>query len=87
MIRIQRIWPACVSFLLAAACWLAGAAQALAAEPPKKDEGSINDYMLSYLVVILGIILGLLVVAKASNRRDRDRPAGYVEKKIMGDDE
>jgi hypothetical protein len=86
MNRIQRIWPACLSFFLATAFWLATAAQALAAEPPKKDEGNMNDYMLSYLVVILGIILGLLIVAKTSSRRDRDRPAGYVEKKIMGDD-
>ena len=42
--------------------------------------------MLSYLIVILGIMLGLLVVARASNRRDRERPAGYVEKNLMGDD-
>ena len=41
--------------------------------------------MLSYLVVILAIVLGMLVVAKASNRRDRERPAGYVEKNIMAD--
>ena len=40
----------------------------------------MTDYMLSYLVVILGIVLGLLVVAKTSSRRDRERPAGYVEK-------
>ena len=46
----------------------------------------MSDYMLSYLVVILGIVLGLLVVAKASNRRDRERPAGYVEKNIMADE-
>ena len=54
--------------------------------PAKKEEGSLNDYVLSYLLVILGVVLGLLVVAKASSRRDRDRPAGYVEKNILGDD-
>jgi hypothetical protein len=42
--------------------------------------------MLSYLVVVLAIVLGLLVVAKTSSRRDRDRPAGYVEKNIMAED-
>jgi presenilin-like A22 family membrane protease len=76
-----------LSFFSATAVWLVVATQALAAElPVKKPEGSMNDYMLSYLVVILGVVLGLLVVAKTSNRRDRDRPAGYVEKNIMGDE-
>ena len=42
------------------------------------------DYMLSYLVVILGIVLGLLVVAKASNRRDRERPAGIRREEPHG---
>ena len=70
------------------AVWLVAAACAVAAEPPapKPPEGGMTDYMLSYLVVILGIVLGLLVVAKASNRRDRVRPAGYVEKNLMADD-
>jgi hypothetical protein len=42
--------------------------------------------MLSYLVVILGIVLGLMVVAKGSSRRDRERPAGYVERNLAADE-
>jgi len=84
MNRTLRIF---VSFLWATAVWLAATTQALAADaPPKAEEGSLTDYTLSYMVVIMGIVLGLLVVAKASSRRDRDRSAGYVEKNIMADE-
>jgi hypothetical protein len=67
------------------AVWFA-ALQAQAADSGgKADEGSM-DYMLSYLIVILGIALGILVVAKSSMRRERERPTGYVEKKIIDDE-
>ena len=90
MNRTLRILQTFVFFLSVTAVWLVTAAQSLAKDIPgpetKPAEGGMSDYMLSYLVVILGIVLGLLVVAKASNRRDRERPAGYVEKNIMGDE-
>jgi len=90
MNRILRILQAVASFLLVSAAWLIATAQALAAAPPPiNKEGGGDDfegaYLLAYMVVVLGIVLGMLVVAKTSNRRDRDRPAGYVEKNIMDD--
>ena len=88
MHRTLRILRSCVSFLAAVAVCLAAATQSLAqqaAETPKPAEGSMTEYMYSYIVVILGIVLGLLVVAKTSNRRDRERPAGYVEKNILAE--
>ena len=83
-----RILKSAVPFLSAMAVWFAATTHALAAETPAAapPEGGLSDYMLSYLVVILGIVLGLLVIAKPSNRRDRERPAGYVEKHVMGDE-
>ena len=87
MNRTLRIWQTFVSFLSAFVVWLIVTTQALAADtPPKPEEGSLTDYTLSYLVVIMGIELGLLVVAKASSRRDRDRTAGYIEKNILADE-
>ena len=87
MNRMLRLLQTFVFSLSALAIWLVAAAQAQGPDPaaPKPAEGGLMDYMLSYLVVILGIVLGLLVVAKASNRRDRERPAGYVEKNLMAD--
>ena len=81
--RIQSL-HCFVLFLLTMAVWAITAPQLLAAEPPKANpaEGGFTDYMLSYLVVVMSVVLGLLVVAKASSRRDRERPAGYVEKNL-----
>jgi hypothetical protein len=87
MNRFARIFQVSVFGLSLATAWLVAATQTLAADPPAPapaDNGS-GDYVLSYLVVILGIVLGLLVVAKSSARRDRDRPAGYVEKDFTKD--
>jgi hypothetical protein len=86
MNRTLRILQTFVFVLSATAVWLLATAQALAADPPPKaPEGSLTDYTLSYFVVGLGIVLGLLIVSKASNRRDRERPAGYVEKNLAAD--
>ncbi len=84
MNRRPRIVPSILSFLNVLAFWLAFAVPGLAADPATKPaEGGFSDYMLSYMVVVLGIVLGMLVVAKPANRRDRQRPAGYVEKNIV----
>ncbi len=87
MNRMLSISQTFVFFLSTFAVWLV-ATQTLAADSAggTPAEGGMTEYMLSYVVVLLGIVLGLLVVAKASNRRDRERPAGYVEKNIMADE-
>lgn len=89
MNRTLRILQTFVSFLSTFAVWLIATTQALAADAPApapKSEESLTDYTLSYMVVIMGVVLGLLVVAKTSSRRDRDRTAGYVEKNLMADE-
>jgi len=87
MNRMLRILQTFLFFLSATVVWFLATTQALAQAPaaPKPEESGLTDYMLSYMVVILGIVLGLLVVAKTSSRRDRERPAGYVEKNILAD--
>jgi hypothetical protein len=46
---------------------------------PKPPEPSGN-YVLSYSMVVMCIGLGLLLVTRASHRRDRARPEQYQEK-------
>jgi len=86
MNRTLRILQSFVFFLSATAVWFLATTRALAADaPPKAPEAGVTDYTLSYMLVILGIALGLLVVAKPANRRERERPAGYVQKNIIAD--
>ena len=77
--------------LFAAAIWLMAAGIAIA--QPKQPAGSgggsddgMTWYMLPYMAVLLALVLGMMVVARSSSRRERERPGGYVEKKVMGDE-
>jgi hypothetical protein len=69
---------------MALACWLYLFGVVLAQPPqPKaveKDTGS-SVYVWCYLIVVLGIALGMLFVCRPSNRRDRARPEHYGESK------
>jgi hypothetical protein len=86
MIRMPRI-PQTVKIFFATCVACFAAVQAQAADSGgKPGEGNATDYLISYLVVALGIVLGVLLVANVSHRRSREGPAGYVEKKIVSDD-
>jgi hypothetical protein len=82
-----KVISRCLSIAVA---WLmaAGIAFAQPNQPASSGGGSGDSmsYMLPYMVVILALVLALLVVARTSSRRERERPAGYVEKKIMEDE-
>jgi len=71
----------------AAVCWIAVQATALA-KPPEEDPGAggVWKWMLAYLLVLLGIGLGLLVVLRTSGRRDRAKPEAYGEKRLLDED-
>jgi predicted permease len=86
MIRTLHILQKLVFFLSAFAVGFAAVLAQAADSAGGKPEEGVTDYMLSYLVVILGLALGVLVVAKASNRRDRGGPTGYVEKNLAAED-
>jgi hypothetical protein len=45
----------------------------------RKDSG---EYVTSYALVLAGVGLGLLLVCRTSNRRDRARPEQYEESKV-----
>ena len=80
-----------IQSLSAVALWLMTAGIAFAqATPPAgtaaSGDGDSMAYMLPYAVVILGMIGGVAIVARSSSRRERERPAGYVQKSVMEDE-
>ncbi|MGA2621027.1 MAG: hypothetical protein ABSF26_25670 [Thermoguttaceae bacterium] len=73
---------------LTLACWAAagGYAPAQLPEPPR-NQSSLFEYPVAYFFVALGMALGMLILLRPNNRRERDRPAQYVEKNILTKDE
>ncbi len=78
--------------LLASAGWLTVHAAVLAqgAGQPAKAGANANasttgtgPYVMAYLLLIFAIALGMLVVCRSSNRRDRARPEVYAESSLM----
>jgi heme/copper-type cytochrome/quinol oxidase subunit 2 len=63
--------------------WLAATAAWAQVKPPAKDDNAgttaSGAYVWGYMLFILGIVLGLLVVCRSANRRDRARPEEYAE--------
>jgi len=68
--------------VFSAACWLAFDAAALAQAQQKTAEPEGGSYVLPYFLVRLAVGLGLLVVCRASHRRDRAKPEQYDEVKV-----
>ena len=71
------------SVALAAIGWLALHGAALAAQPGQKTDNKGGSYVASYALVLLGVGLGLMLVCRASHRRDRARPEQYDETKVL----
>jgi len=65
----------------AALLWLAAHGPALAAlDNPLADEGeSTGSWTLPYMLVMMGIVLGMLVVCRSSNRRDKAKTEQFEE--------
>ena len=84
----RSFWQTLKLAVLALAGWVAGCGVALAERTPDapKTGGGATDYTLGYFLLILGVVLGLLFVLHTSNRRERDKPEGYVAKNILKDE-
>jgi hypothetical protein len=63
--------------------WLAAHGTVLAEAPGKKEETGGGSYVMAYMLVLLGIGLGLLSVCRSSGRRDRAKPEAYDEAKTV----
>jgi hypothetical protein len=70
------------TLLIAFASWLLFAGLLFAkGETSGEGGGGGGSWILSYFLTGLAIVLGLLVVCRASSRRDRPRPEAYAEGK------
>ncbi len=90
MRTLQRLWRGGKAAFFAVAVWSAVSGTVLAQQPSpqsapnlgqnaQKKEG--GEFVTSYALVLAGIGLGLLLVCRTSNRRDRARPEQYAESK------
>ena len=89
MTWVRRIWHRGQTALLALVGWLAVYGVALAQKPgEKKDEPQLNSgvYVMAYMIVIFGIALGMLLVCRSSNRRERAKPEQFGESKAKEDE-
>jgi heme/copper-type cytochrome/quinol oxidase subunit 2 len=90
MTFVRQIWRGGHIACFALASWLAVYGIALAQAPqPKKDEPQLNStvYVMAYMIVIFGIALGMLLVCRSSNRRDRAKPEQFGEAKVGKEEE
>ena len=87
MIVVRQLWQGGRTALFALAAWMLVYGTALAAPPPPAPKAgeSINStvYVMAYFIVIFGIVLGMLFVCRASNRRDRAKPEQFGETKSL----
>ena len=85
MISVRQFWRVGrVAFFALAGWWILHGAALAQVPAPKPNEGeTINSsvYVMAYGVVIFGIALGLLLVCRSSNRRDRAKPEQFGEMK------
>ncbi|MBN2577902.1 MAG: hypothetical protein JXB10_02845 [Pirellulales bacterium] len=83
MKRLWKIvWTGCQRIVLVWGCWAMSASAVWArGEAEKSARSNTQGWILPYILVVLGIALGMLVVCKSSGRRDRAKPEGYGEGK------
>lgn len=77
----RSIFHAGKLFAFAVAGWLLSSGF-LFAKDGEKSESSGGSWVLSFFLVLLGIVLGMLVVCRTSTRRDRVKPEAYVKDKV-----
>jgi hypothetical protein len=89
MSYLRIFWrKAAAALTLLAGLLGATAAWAQVNKPAAKEDTSMTGsgaYVFSYMIFILGIVLGLLVVCRSANRRDRAKPEDYVESGLADD--
>jgi hypothetical protein len=84
MMRFDAMWRKANLILFALLGWLTVQGTALGQVPaPKIEDKGGSLYVACYAMVILGVGLGMLVLCRGSNRRDRARPEEYMESAVV----
>lgn len=81
MHHLPSIWRTLKTLAAAAVCWTALYGTTLA-QPAEKEKGKGASWVLSYGLVLLGIVVAMLFVCRTSRRRDRAKPQEYEESSI-----
>ncbi len=69
-------------FVLMLAFWLLSISSLFAKEGTTTEGGGAASWVFSYFLTGLAVVLGMLVICRASSRRDRIRPEAYSEGKV-----
>jgi hypothetical protein len=70
------------TLLLTITGWLLSASTLWAKEGSTSEGGGgETSWVMSYFIVLLAVVLGMLVVCRSSSRRDRVKPEAYSEGK------
>ena len=91
MISLRQLWRGgrMASFALVGCLAFHAAALAALATAPSDATKNLNSsvYVMAYFVVIFGVVLGMLFVCRASNRRERAKPEQFGESKTAKEDD
>jgi hypothetical protein len=85
MKHLRTICQAMTWAALGAWCWFLSEGVALAVPPvqPKDSSETTGAFALPYAFVILAFALGILVVVRSANRREREKPEEYQSKDLL----
>jgi len=83
MNRPRSIWLAMKTLTIGGLCWVAVHGTTLAASNEEKDKASGGGaWTMSYMLVVLGLALGMMLVCRTARRRDRAKPETYGDAKL-----
>jgi hypothetical protein len=82
---INLTWKLVRYSLFSLAAWVSLSALALAAKeaPVESSSDGGGVWVMSYMLVGLTFVLGLMVILKSNNRRERAKPEVYVETSLL----
>jgi hypothetical protein len=82
MKTMRSLVRAARTFALVLAGWLAISGLLFAKDGETSEGGGGGSWVFAYFLTGLAVVLGMIVICRASTRRDRVRPEAYAEGKV-----